>query len=342
MWTLSEAIFQVIKRNDNFIICEEKPESNIPFLLFVTIKTIIFNLTDDIIYNIILNPKSQPLYYVLSESFSPYSEEGADVIRKLSLLRRAHICVETKDPIRSNGFQKIWNRTFLNFSGDDQKIDRYPFPLVIEGKLLKQAGRGIARTRKPVYFLSTPSSGTQTLLYFLSHLTGLQFHQYSRARLLQNLDNLKRDICETVVKGLNIHSHVPLPEDCVRILTEAGYKIVVLTRDPSSIAQSSRRHASKMQSYLPILKQKREHVDRSHRTYLKIEKFIRKFEKEISFKVDYVQIQDALLDLILEMNEKNFQHSEDSVRALHKAYGIISARGGLNYRKKTDLSHDSV
>ena len=107
MWTLSEAIFQAIKRINNFIICEEKPESNIPFLLFVTIRTIIFNITHDVIYNIILNPKSQPLYYVLSRSFSPYSEEGADVIRKLSLLRRAHICVETKTPSAPAEFERF-------------------------------------------------------------------------------------------------------------------------------------------------------------------------------------------------------------------------------------------
>ena len=342
MWVLSEALFQALKREGNLILFGEKIEDNIPFLLYVSIRSIIFNSHDDIIKNILFNPESQVLYYILSESISPYSEKELEIIRKLTLIRRSHLCVENKDPARSVGLIKIWNQTLLNFFGDDQKIDNYPFPLVIEKNLLKQAGNSNARTRKPVYFLSTPSSGTQTLLYFLSHLTGSQFHQYTRVRLQQKLENLKKDVCESVEKGLSIHSHVPLPEDCVRILTEAGYKIVVLTRDPSSIAESSTRHASRRQSFYPVFKRKREHVDRSRRTYLAVEKFCQDFKEDVNVKINYLQIQDSLLKVIQEINEKNFQHPEGLVHAIYKAYGIISSRGGLNYRKKTDLSHDSV
>ena len=308
-----------IKRN-NDIVNE--------FLIYL--RAMVYGDASLILWRILINPNSVESYLMLSEMYSPYRASPEEIKNKLKYIERSYYSVVKKDPIFYAAQRKIWDMSAGNCLENYDLIGKYPFPLFFERNVFAafQSKLGKPSSQK-IYFLSTPSSGTQSIIFILTRLSNLQIHQYNNHRIRQEENHLSSDLLASINAGVNIHSHLPLPESAVRNLLKAGYKIMVLRRRASEALTSGARHIQTRPSLYPL--------DCSPAPidyFQEITDFISIFEEYIDLHIEYSELKNSTDEVIYNINEKFFQKTSEVLQRINQEYLELIKNNKLNFRSK--------
>ena len=319
------------RRRENVLECiyspENRTESTILIVIFYFIKSLVRK--DQITFRkmICISPMEPYYYFLLSECFSPYVNCLENLEKKDKNIRRATFV--DKHPNGSYSFvcEKIWGAFASNTMYVQHNEYRYPFPHQ-EPDFTTDIDSFEMCKGSPLLFISTPGSGTQSIIYFLTWATGSKFRQFDRFRIFQRKDLFIRDI-QTCIEGrFHIHSHYPIPEYGMKLLIESGYKVFYIDREIIDIVHSNKKHKYKRPSYYPIV------MDQDMESYRdEITKFTTEFCLHIIEHLRFNKLESDYRKFFSELNDKYFFLSKRRMKKFFEEYESQLVKDRLNFRR---------
>ena len=167
---------------------------------------------------ICISPMEPYNYFLLSECFSPHTVSLRSIENKDKNLRRVIFSERRSNGVYSFVCEKIWCAFVSNTRHLQKSEYKYPFAHQ-ESDFIVNKDTPKRYKSSPILFISTPNSGTHSIIYFLTFATGLKFRQFDEFRILQRDELFRKDLQNCIEGRFNIHSHYPIPDYGMKLLS---------------------------------------------------------------------------------------------------------------------------